>query len=127
MIESNVIEWLDFGDSAQNIDIYSKKLILILFSFCRALIKNKYFPPAIYVIFLIIFFIQLWTMTIISVPYEGDVILEILDYLKKVTVFFEIIENSFTYNMIIIIPFYFILFDYILCVIAIIIFKKINI
>ena len=127
MIESNVIEWLDFGDSAQNIDIYSKKRILLLFSFCRALIKNKYFPPAIYAIFLIIFFIQLWTMSIMSVPCEGDAILEILDYLKKVTVFFEIIENSLTYNMIVVIPFYFILFDFILCVIAIIIFKKVNI
>ena len=44
MIESNVIEWLDFGDSIQNIDFYSRKKLISLFRFFRLLVKNKSFP-----------------------------------------------------------------------------------
>jgi hypothetical protein len=38
MIESNVIEWLDFGDAAQNIDIYSKRKTLFFFQIFQ---RNK--------------------------------------------------------------------------------------
>ena len=41
MIESNVIEWLDFGDSIQTIDTYSKPKLVSLFRFFRLLVKNK--------------------------------------------------------------------------------------
>ena len=30
MIESNIIDWIDFNDNIQNVDIYSKKIILII-------------------------------------------------------------------------------------------------
>ena len=43
MIETNIIEWLDFGDSTQTIDIYSRKRLIIIFRFFRLLTKNKYF------------------------------------------------------------------------------------
>ena len=80
MIESNIIEWLDFEDSAQNLDIYSKKHILIIFKFFRNLIKNKYFPAGLNQIFVIIFFIQLFTLSTMFISAEGDLFLEILDY-----------------------------------------------
>jgi hypothetical protein len=118
MIESNVIEWLDFGDSAQNIDVYSKTKLLRLFHFCRALIKNKNFPASIYAIFIALFFLQLWTMTAISVPYEGDLILEIIDYLKKVILFFEIITNKSNYITVFSITFSFIFVNSILMTIV---------
>ena len=127
MIESNVINWLDFGDSAQNIDIYSKKGILLFFKFYRELIKNKFFPISVNIFFMIIFFIQLWTITIITVSSEGDIILEILDYLKKVTVFYEIITNELNYKKILIISITLILFDFILIVFTLLMMKKINV
>ena len=126
MIESNVIDWLDFGDSAQNIDVYSKTKLLRFFRFCRALIKNKNFPASIYAIFIAIFFLQLWTMTIISVPYEGDLILEIIDYLKKVIVFYEIINES-TFRQIFYTFLALIVVDLVLSIVSIIIIKKITI
>ena len=59
MIESNVIEWLDFGDSIQTIDPYSKQKLISLFRFFRLLVKNKSFPIIIEIVFLFIFFMQL--------------------------------------------------------------------
>ena len=127
MIESNIINWLDFGDSAQNIDIYSKKGILIFFNFYRELIKKRFFPISINIFFMILFFVQLWTITVISVSYEGDIILEILDYLKKVTIFYEIITNELNYRKIFFILVGLILFDFLLIVFTFLMMKKINV
>ena len=79
MIESNVIEFLDFGDLVQNIDVYSKKEIILILSFFRALVKNKSIPIIINIILISIFFIQIWTMCIVLVPSENDIILKVLD------------------------------------------------
>jgi len=84
MIESNVIEWLDFGDSIQTIDTYSKPKLVSLFRFFRLLVKNKSFPIIVEIVLLFIFFMQIWVMTMMNVPSEGDIILDILNYLKKV-------------------------------------------
>ena len=66
MIESNIIEWLDFGDSAQNLDVYTRKNLIRLFSFFRALLKTKNFATIMYVIFLTIYFIQICTISMIN-------------------------------------------------------------
>ena len=100
MIESNIIEWLDFGDSIQNIYIYSRKYLIILFNFFRTLNKNKSFPIIIYIILILLFFIQLWIMFCILVPIEGDIILEILDYLKNVILPNYIITDKSNYELI---------------------------
>ena len=39
MIESNVIEWIDFGDSAQYLDIYSKKKLYHYLEFLEFYLK----------------------------------------------------------------------------------------
>ena len=126
MIESNIIEWLDFEDSAQNLDIYSKKHILIIFKFFRNLIKNKYFPAGLNQIFVIIFFIQLFTLSSMFISAEGDLFLEILDYLKKVTIFSTIINNESNYRTIFIITLGFIIIDFILMIFFILLIKKVN-
>jgi len=126
MIESNVIEWLDFGDSIQTIDPYSKQKLISLFRFFRLLVKNKSFPIIIEIVFLFIFFMQLWVMTMMNVPSEGDIILDILNYLKKVLVLFEIITNSSNYKLMFYIVFGFIMIDIILMIVILFINKKVN-
>ena len=118
MIESNVIEWLDFGDSAQNIDIYSRKKALFFFRFFRGIIKNKPFPILINILFMIIFFFQIWTMNILSVPSKDDLILEIFDYLKRVIAFYELIIDEPTYSKILTAIFIFVLVDFLLIIIT---------
>ena len=101
MIDSNIIEWLDFGDSTQKIDAYILSHKKKLFRFCRELLKNKNFPN-IEIIFMIIYFIQLMIITLI-IDEKNDFIIEILIYLKNAFLFSEIIDNREIYNKIFII------------------------
>ena len=126
MIESNIIKWLDFGDSTQNLDVYSKKSILIFFKLLKSLVKYKYFPITLNVVFIIIYFMQIWTINIINILSEGDVILEIFDYLKKLIIFNEIITNELTYKKLFIILLCIILID-IIFIIFTLLFKRKNI
>ena len=126
MIESNIIKWLDFGDSTQNLDVYSKKSILIFFKLLKSLVKYKYFPITLNVVFIIIYFMQIWTINIINILSEGDVILEIFDYLKKLIIFYEIITNELTYKKLFIILLCIILID-IIFIIFTLLFKRKNI
>ena len=126
MIESNFIEWLDFGDSSQIIDVYAKEVQIRYFRFFRNLIKNKSIPILINVIFIFIFFIQICTICIINVTGEKEFLLDILNYLNRVTTLFQIINNPLTYKKLFLILFIIILFDFILTIITFYSIKKIN-
>ena len=89
MIESNIIEWLDFGESIQKIDSYSKTSMLYIFRFYRELLKNK-FPVLLDIILIIVSFFQLLCLTSYFAYKEGDFILEVLNYLN----IFFIISNE---------------------------------
>ena len=43
MIESNIINWIDLGDSMQNLDVYSKKKLVKFFNLMRVLLSYKTF------------------------------------------------------------------------------------
>jgi len=98
MIDSNVIEWLDFGDSTQKIDAYILGHKKKLFRFFRELLKNKNFQN-LEIIFIIIYFIQLMIITLI-IDEKNDFIVEILMYLKNIFLFSEIIDNGEIYKKI---------------------------
>ena len=126
MIESNVIELIDFGDLIQGMDIYSKEKYIHILRFFRVLSKNKSLPLIIDITFILIYFIQLWTINLILVPTEDDIILKILNYLKRVTCFYEIISNKENYLILFIIALIIIIIDFILMIIVLFIKKKIN-
>ena len=114
MIESNIIEWLDFGDSTQIIDIYTKRNRIYFFKFLKALINNKNFPIILYIILIIIFFVQIWTMCLINVSFEKEFLLDILNYLKNITILYELITSAKSYRNMLIILFVIIIFNFIL-------------
>ena len=126
MIESKIIEWLDFGDSVQILDSYSKKNKIIFYRFLRALNKNKDFSIIIIILFILLFFIQIWTMCIINVSIEKDYFLEILDYLKNITIIFQLITSALSYKRLLIIFSIIIIFVYILIIIVFFTNKKSN-
>ena len=98
MIESNVIDLLDFGDSIQKLDCYSNGRIELFFKFLRTLLKNKSFPIIIDLILIIISFIQLMIISSILVSSsEEDLILSIIEYLKHIFLLFELIDNDNIY------------------------------
>ena len=43
MIESNMIEWLNFGDSIQTLDIYSKSKFIISIVYHKQVVSVAYF------------------------------------------------------------------------------------
>ena len=97
MIESSFIEWLDFGDAAQKIDVYSKNNIIKIFRFFRALNKNK-FPIFLEIILMIIYFMQLLSIASYFVSSDNDIILEIFNYLKNILLFSDLINDNNTYT-----------------------------
>ena len=103
MIESNIIEWLDFGDSLQKIDSYSKVKLLRIFKFCRILIKNK--PPVFLTILLmIISFIQLLCLSSYFISSERrDIIIQILHYLNNYFLLSNIMNDTRPFFQLIII------------------------
>ena len=117
MIDSNVIEWLDFGDSTQKIDVYALTYKKKLFRFFRELLKNKNFPN-LEIILIIIYFIQLMIIALIS-DEKNDFIIEILMYLKNIFLFSEIIDNGEIYKIIFFIIFDIIIIDVLLMLIII--------
>ena len=126
MIESNLIEWLDFGDSAQNLDVYTRKNQILLFRLFRALLKTKNFPTIMYVIFLSIYFIQICTICIINVSTEKEFIFDILYYLRNITILFENITSITSYKNMFIIILVIIAVDLLLILFVLLTNKKIN-
>ena len=96
MIESNIIEWLDFGESVQKLDAYSRNKLVNIFRLFRQLLKNK-FPVILDILLIIISFIQLLSLIIYFVPKNGDFILEILDYLKNIFIVSNLVDNAIIY------------------------------
>ena len=109
MIDSNIIEWLDFNDSIKNVDIYSRKKLVIFFELLRTLQINNYFPLPIIILFILIYFIQIWIISPMFISFEVNIFLEILNYLKKVTILDIITKYNFV--LLFIILFVVIIFD----------------
>ena len=126
MIESSIIEWLDFGDSAQNIDIYSKNHLITIFKFMRTLLKNKNFPLIVYLVLLLFFFVQIWTICIINVTIEKEFLLDILSYLKNISILYEVITSDIIYKKILLSLFLIIFFDFIIMIVVLFTNSKIN-
>ena len=84
MIEQNIIEWIDLGDSVQYIDVYTKKKLVKYFSFFRLLIKKSRFPLLYYLIFNFILFFQIIILSLEYVSMKNDLLIEIIKYLSNV-------------------------------------------
>ena len=97
MIESNVIEWLDFGDSAQKLDIFTHPQLLKIFYFFQNLINYNSFPSSFQIVLQIIQFIQLYSIASYFADEKNDVIIEILSYLKSVILFYDLIDTKKIY------------------------------
>ena len=96
MIESNIIEWLDFDDTLQKIEPYSKYYLELYFRFLRTLLINKPFPIIIDIILIIISFMQIISISAIFISSNNDTLLEIFKYLKNILLFFDLISNDNT-------------------------------
>ena len=112
MIESNIMDWIDLGDSVQILEMYLNKRLIKLFNFFR--IMTKYKSDSRFFIFLVkfFFFFQFMMIPIINInekQKKTDSLLKILNYVKKIIFIQDIIKKK---NDLIIV----LCFSYIFCI-----------
>ena len=107
MIEENVINWIDLGETKQPLDIYGQKLKMNFFKLFK-LIKsyNNDFTSLNYIFHFFNFF-QLLTLSLYGIYgyKEGDdyYLKNIYAYLSKVFLLSNIAKDSSTYSILLII------------------------
>ena len=97
MIESNIMEWIDLGDSIQIMEIYSKKDLVKFFNCFR--IMSKYKPENRFFILFVkfFFFFQIMMIPIINLKEESkkkDSLIKLLNYVKTVIFVQDIIKKK---------------------------------
>ena len=94
MIEKNIIEWLELGDSIQKVDIFDKNKMIIFFKGNYLLTKHINFTQNFYLFVIVIFFAQIWEINLLRCDIEGDKILEIIKYFKNIFLFQYLTNNN---------------------------------
>jgi len=94
MIEENIIEWLELGDSIQKIDIFDKNKMKIFFKGNYLLTKHNNFSQNFYLFVIVIFFAQIWEINLLRCDIEGDKILGIIKYFKNIFLFQYLTNNN---------------------------------
>ena len=81
MIEDNIINYIDLGETMQNLDVYSKKGLIFFFKIFEIMLSYKINSQITFILLKIIFFLQVIVVSSISIPadYKKD------DYIIKIT------------------------------------------
>ena len=97
MIESNIMEWIDLGDSVQILEMYLNKKLIKLFNFFRIMAKHK-IDSRFFIFFLkFFFFFQFMMIPIINVKEKAkktDSLIKLFNYVKKVIFIQDIINKK---------------------------------
>ena len=99
MIESNIINWIDLGDSMQSLDIYGKKKMIKFFNFIHVLVSFTNFSIFFYIILKFFFFLQIMMLTLVNLEDKDDSTIVILKYISKVIFVQEIITDKEIYKI----------------------------
>ena len=102
MIEENILDWIDLGDSIQKIDLYKKKIFI--FRLFHSLSMHSHFPKVFYYLIIFMFFAQIWALNLYPVKnIKGDLILEVINYFDNIFLIQNIIINEKTFLILLII------------------------
>lgn len=99
MIESNIVQWVDLGDSMQSLEVYSNKKITYFFNLIKVLINFKKFSVFFYIILKCFYFLQIVMLSLTNLTDESDSAIKILKYISTVIFVQEIIIDSTTYKV----------------------------
>ncbi len=103
MIDTQILQFIDIGDSIPNLDIYSKTRLIKFFNYFR--IMNNYKPESIlFILFCKFFyFFQFLIIPLINTPEEkknSDSLIKIINYIKKLIFVQDIIIDKKSYMII---------------------------
>ena len=101
MIEQNIIEWLELGDSIQKIELYSKKSVFF-YKMNYLLSQFSHFSEFYYFLIIFIFFMQICEINISKIDIKGDRILNIIIYFENFFLFQKTIKSHIIYILFII-------------------------
>ena len=98
MIESNIINYIDLGDSLQTLEIYGKTNLIKIFRFVGALLKDRTFTAAFIFILKIFSFLQIMCLSIINISDDdSDPSVKMLKYISDVILLENLITGIKTY------------------------------
>lgn len=99
MIESNIVNWIELGDSMQTIDIYSRPKLMKFYNLIKILISFKKFSIFFYIVLKCFYFLQIIMLNLTNLTDENDNTVKILKYLSTVIFVQDIITDSSTYEI----------------------------
>ncbi|MCQ2820954.1 MAG: hypothetical protein MJ252_27160, partial [archaeon] len=100
MIESNIIQWVDLGDSMISLDVYGKKKSVKLFNFLRILLNEKTYSVFFYIILKFFFFLQIMELCLTNIEDDkSDSTVSIMKYITKVLLLHEIVDDKKSYQI----------------------------
>ena len=109
MIEENVINWIDLGETKQPLDIYGQKTKMNFFKLLKTIKLTNKSLSSLDLLLQIVFFIQVVSLDIYGiseyVSTERDYFLIVFKYLSKVFLLYDIADSSLTYTILIILTF----------------------
>ena len=88
MIEPNIVNWIDLGDTMQSLEIYGKVYWLNFFKFLKILLKHKNISIFAYIILKFFYFLQIIMINLTNVNILND----------PDTIFSESSANLTSYN-----------------------------
>lgn len=103
MIESNIVKWIELGDSMQNIDVYGKPKWMKFFNLIKVLISFKKFSIFFYIVLKCFYFLQIIMLNLTNLVDENDTAIKILKYISTVIFVQDIITDKSTYTIAVII------------------------
>ena len=122
MIEENIIEWLDLGDSIQKLDLYNENLYFFKANFL--LLQYCTFPLYFYIFIIFLHYAQIWELNILKIDIEGDGFLDIIKYLQKIFLLEELVTNDTTFKILLVILIFLIFISIFLSIINVFLYDK---
>ena len=92
MIEQNILDWIELGDSIQKMDLYKKNLSI--FRLFYNLSQQNRFSVNFYCFINFMFFGQIFALNLFGLnDIKGDLLLETIDYFKNIFLIEDLIKN----------------------------------
>ena len=100
MIEGNIANTIELGESMQLLDVYNKKKIIKVFNVFKMIILNKFDNKVFYIVLKFLFFFQVMTYSLVTSPHEledDDMLIQIIKSIREILLPHLLIRNDTHY------------------------------
>ena len=100
MIEGNLANFIELGESMQLLDVYNKKKLIKFFNVFKIIILNKVDNKLFYIVLKCLFFFQIMTFSLVTTPAEledNDLLIKVIKSIREVFLPHLLIHNDTHY------------------------------